>query len=112
MALSDAQIDRFSRQIILPQIGGIGQERLLQSSVAVAGDGELAAITALYLVSAGVGRIALHRSHRLSAELGDLNPEVQVTLASGALGSVDADVLIACDLAPAEIDRGGPSGPP
>jgi molybdopterin-synthase adenylyltransferase len=113
MALSDAQIDRFSRQIVLPQVGGIGQERLLGSAVALAGEGELAAITALYLVAAGVGRIVLHGQHRsLSAELGDLNPDVLLTLASGVLGSVDADVLIACDVLLAEIYAAAAAGRP
>lgn len=112
MALSDAQIDRFSRQIILPQVGGTGQERLLGSAVALAGAGELAAITTRYLVAAGVGRIALHGSHQLSGELNDLNPETHVTPVSGALGSIDADVLIACDCGLAEIDRAARSARP
>jgi molybdopterin-synthase adenylyltransferase len=112
MALSDAQIDRFSRQIVLPQIGGAGQERLLGSAVALAGEGELAAITALYLVGAGVGRFTLHGSHSLCGELRDLNPEAHVTPASGALGSVDVDVLVACDRTLAEIDRAALSGRP
>lgn len=112
MALSDAQIDRFSRQIILPQIGGTGQERLLRSAVAVAGDSEFAAITALYLAGAGIGRVVVHGRNEASGELSDLNPDVQVTLASGALGSVDADVLIACDAPLAEIDAAAAAGRP
>jgi molybdopterin/thiamine biosynthesis adenylyltransferase len=104
MALNDAQIDRFSRQIVLPQIGGTGQERLLRSAIALAGEGELATITALYLTGAGVGRIALHGSHQLRGELSDLNPDVEISLTSRALGSVDVDVLIACDAPLAGID--------
>jgi molybdopterin/thiamine biosynthesis adenylyltransferase len=107
MALSDAQIERFSRQIILPQIGAAGQQRLLRSSIAVAGDGPLAEIAALYLAGAGVGSIALHGADRepLRAQLLDLDPDVRVSLPAGALGGVDADVLVACDAALAEIDR-------
>src|SRR5258705_139440 len=37
MALSEMQIERFSRQIILPQIGGTGQQRLLDAAVALGG---------------------------------------------------------------------------
>lgn len=107
MALSDAQIDRFSRQIVLPQIGGRGQERLLGSAIALAGDGELAAAAARYLAAAGVGRLALHGNHQLRDELRDLDPEVEVTTASGRLDSSAPDVLVLCDCALATIDRAG-----
>jgi len=114
MALSDAQIDRFSRQIILPQIGGRGQERLLRASIALAGEGELAELSALSLAGAGIGRIALHGSAgaALGDDLVDLHPDLQVTLATGALGSTDADVLVACDLPPTELNRAGRAGRP
>jgi adenylyltransferase/sulfurtransferase len=112
MALSDAQIDRFSRQIVLPQIGGTGQERLLRSAVALAGEGELATSAALYLTGAGVGRITLHGSHQLRGELRDLNPDVEISLTGRALGSVDADVLIACQAQLAGIDAAAAIGRP
>ena len=60
MGLSEEQIQRYSRHILLPEVGGVGQERLLASSVliAYAEDEESAALTALiYLAAAGVGRI-------------------------------------------------------
>lgn len=57
--LSDAQIERYSRQIILPSIGGRGQQRLLSSTVGLIGDGPLAATAALYLTAAGIGRLEL-----------------------------------------------------
>ena len=60
--LGDAQIERYSRQIILPQVGGRGQEKILQSRVYVDGDGLLAATALLYLVAAGVGTVGLARS--------------------------------------------------
>lgn len=106
MALSDAQIDRFSRQIILPQIGAAGQQRLLQSSIAIGGGGALTEIAALYLAGAGIGRITLHGTDRqaLRVQLLDLHPEVEVSLPHGPLGSVDAAVLVACDYELAEID--------
>jgi molybdopterin-synthase adenylyltransferase len=107
MALSDAQIERFSRQIILPQIGASGQQRLLHSSAALAGDGALAEHVALYLSGAGIGPLALHGRdrERVRAELLDLNPEVQISLPSEAFGARDADVLIACDVAPDALER-------
>lgn len=60
MVLSEEQIQRYSRHILLPGVGGAGQERLLASSVLIAysEDEESAALTALaYLAAAGVGRI-------------------------------------------------------
>lgn len=57
--LSDAQIERYSRQIILPQLGGKGQEKFLQSRILVNGSGTRQAITLLYLAAAGVGTIGV-----------------------------------------------------
>jgi adenylyltransferase/sulfurtransferase len=107
MTLSDAQIDRFSRQIIVPQIGGRGQLRLLQSSVALAGSSALAEHTALYLAGAGIGRLAVHARDgaALRAALVDLNPEAQVSAAGERFGAVAADVLVACDVDTTDVDR-------
>ena len=60
--LGDAQIERYSRQIILPQVGGKGQEEILRSQVYVDGDGLLAAAALFYLVAAGVGTIGVARA--------------------------------------------------
>ena len=60
MGLSEEQIQRYSRHILLPGVGGVGQERLLASSVLLAFSAaeENAALVALtYLAAAGVGRI-------------------------------------------------------
>jgi molybdopterin/thiamine biosynthesis adenylyltransferase len=57
--LSDAQIERYSRQLILPEIGPAGQERLLAGSVALAGDPGANAAALLYLAGAGVGRLTV-----------------------------------------------------
>jgi adenylyltransferase/sulfurtransferase len=61
MELSRAQIERYSRHILLPDIGGSGQKRLLGASVAVSvGPRREAAVAALvYLAAAGVGRLLL-----------------------------------------------------
>ena len=60
--LEDTQIERYSRQIILPQVGGKGQEKLLRSRVYVDGDGLLATAALLYLAAAGVGTIGVARA--------------------------------------------------
>ena len=74
MGLSEEQIQRYSRHILLPGVGGVGQERLLASSVLIvfSEDEESAALMALaYLAAAGVGRIGwypLHESDGLKQE--------------------------------------------
>ena len=65
--LSDAQIERYSRQIILPQVGGKGQEKIQRSRVLVHTDGLLEATALLYLAAAGVGTIGIVRSQSASS---------------------------------------------
>ncbi|MDX1485713.1 MAG: molybdopterin-synthase adenylyltransferase MoeB [Alphaproteobacteria bacterium] len=59
MEFSDAQLERYARHIILPELGGAGQEKLLRSSVLVIGAGGLGSPLLLYLAAAGVGRIGI-----------------------------------------------------
>ena len=57
MSLSDRQLDRYARHIVLKEIGGEGQRRLLAAAVAVIGAGGIGAPAIQYLAAAGVGRI-------------------------------------------------------
>ena len=57
--MDDEILLRYSRQILLPEIDIAGQQRLLDSSVALFGLGGLGSPVALYLAAAGVGRIVL-----------------------------------------------------
>ncbi len=59
MALTEQQMERYSRHIILEQVGGAGQERLLASKVLIVGAGGLGAPAAVYLAAAGVGTIGI-----------------------------------------------------
>ncbi len=59
MGLTEEQIERYSRQIILEQVGGAGQEKLLSSKVLIIGAGGLGAPAGLYLAAAGVGTIGI-----------------------------------------------------
>lgn len=57
--MDDAQLLRYSRHILLDEIGVEGQQRLLESTALVVGAGGLGSPAALYLASAGIGRIVL-----------------------------------------------------
>ena len=54
-----SELDRYSRQILLPEIGDTGQKQLLASSVAVVGCGALGTVIASTLVRAGVGMVRI-----------------------------------------------------
>ena len=59
MTLSNKQIERYSRQIILKKIGVAGQKKLLKSKVLIVGAGGLGSPIALYLTAAGIGTIGI-----------------------------------------------------
>jgi len=124
--MDDPQLLRYSRQILLPQIGLEGQQRLLAARVLIIGVGGLGSPVAMYLAASGVGHLVLvdydmvelsnlqrqiaHSTDRLgmhkvtSAQhaLTALNPEVQVTAIAGQL---DPEALVEqVQLADAVVD--------
>jgi molybdopterin/thiamine biosynthesis adenylyltransferase len=57
--LSEAQLDRYARHIVLKEIGGEGQRKLLAAHVAVVGAGGIGCPAIQYLAAAGVGRLTI-----------------------------------------------------
>jgi len=96
MTLTDAQIDRYSRQIIVPRIGGRGQERLLAARILLSGDARDIEAPLAYLVGAGVGKIRVRATGITEkiAEMRELNPDVSVTIANKSQGGVDLALMI------------------
>src|SRR5437763_16351867 len=66
MALSDEELERYARHIVLREVGGAGQARLRQAKVLVIGAGGLGSPLILYLAAAGVGTIGIVDFDRVS----------------------------------------------
>ncbi len=116
--LTDQQLARYARHIVLKEIGGSGQRKLLAARVAVVGAGGLGSSCLQYLAAAGVGRITVIDDDRVDlsnlqrqvlhgtadvgvakagsakAALKALNPEVRVTAVSTRLTADNADSLL------------------
>ena len=96
MSLTDAQIDRYSRQIIVPRVGGRGQERLLAARMLLVGDARDIEAPLTYLIGAGVGAIYLKVSGDQIAltEKYELNADVSVTIADESQARIDSALVI------------------
>ena len=119
MSLTDAQLDRYARHIVLKEIGGEGQRSLLRSSVAIIGAGGIGSPAIQYLAAAGVGAlrvidddaVALDNLQRqvlfgtpdvgrpkteVAAErVAALNPDVRLEARHERLDATNVDALVA-----------------
>ncbi|CAM5515125.1 molybdopterin/thiamine biosynthesis adenylyltransferase [Aquamicrobium terrae] len=117
-ALTDEELERYARHIVLPEIGGAGQQRLKRARVLVIGAGGLGAPVLAYLAAAGVGtlgivdddavslsnlqRQVIHGTADIGAPKGEsaaaaiarLNPHVKVELHALRLTAENAPALV------------------
>jgi adenylyltransferase/sulfurtransferase len=116
--LSDSELERYARQIILPDLGGVGQKRLKQAKVVVIGAGGVGSAVIQALAGAGVGllrvidddvvdRSNLHRqpifrddqTGQQKAQLGaafarQLNPDVETEPVQARVSAENAEELV------------------
>lgn len=86
-SLTEAQRERYSRHLLLPEVGEVGQAKLLSAKVLLLGAGGLGSPAALYLAAAGVGTIGL-----VDADVVDMsNLQRQVLHATSRLGTPKVD---------------------
>lgn len=91
MPLDDIQIERYSRQLVLPEIGPRGHARLASARVAVTASGPAAERVVAYLAAAGVGTLML--APGLAAVVDPAQTDVRVeALAAAGIAPVDAVV--------------------
>ncbi len=87
--LADTEVERYSRQLLLPEVGEAGQLRLRQARVTVVGCGGLGVPAALYLGAAGVGRLRLVDPDRVELD----NLQRQLAYRTSDLGRSKVEVL-------------------
>ena len=116
--LDDEKLARYSRHLLIPEVGIEGQQRLLETSILLIGAGGLGSPAALYLAAAGVGRMGIVDDDRVdasnlqrqvlhsTAELGEskahsaraaiegLNPDVDVVTYEERLTSENVDRIL------------------
>lgn len=116
--MNDQELLRYSRHILLTEIGVEGQERILDSHVLIIGAGGLGSPVATYLASAGVGRLTicddddvdltnlqrqiLHREDRIGVnkaesartELATINPNCEVQAIAARVGEPELSALV------------------
>lgn len=118
MSLTDEQIERYARHVILKEVGGPGQQKLMKAKVLVIGAGGLGSPILMYLAAAGVGTLGvidddvvdlsnlqrqiIHKTGNLGLEktlsaketLKEINPEVTIISHQQRLEAKNAEEII------------------
>lgn len=118
MPLSDEELERYARHIVLREIGGPGQAKLRRARVAVVGAGGLGSPALMYLAAAGVGRLTVidndlvslsnlqrqvihgtgdvgrHKTDSARDAIARINPGVQVLLRPARLDASNVEALL------------------
>lgn len=119
MDFTEEQIERYSRHIILPEVGGIGQIKIREASCFIVGAGGLGAPAAIYLAAAGIGKLGIidddqvdlsnlqrqvihhtrdvgvHKAESAKAKINAMNPDVEVVTYHERLMAANARELVA-----------------
>ncbi|MDH4229616.1 MAG: molybdopterin-synthase adenylyltransferase MoeB [Nitrospirota bacterium] len=119
MDFTEDQIQRYSRHIILPEVGGLGQIKIRQASCFIVGAGGLGAPAAMYLAAAGIGKLGIidddnvdlsnlqrqvihhtrdvgtHKAESAKAKINAMNPDVEVVIHRDRLKAHNARELVA-----------------
>ncbi len=102
VGLSDEQLERYSRHIILDEVGPAGQEKLLASRVLIIGAGGLGSPVSMYLAAAGVGTIGIvdgdtvdlsNLQRQIAYQTSDLG-HAKVTSAAARMVAINPDVKV------------------
>jgi molybdopterin/thiamine biosynthesis adenylyltransferase len=111
MALSEREIERYSRQLVLPEWSGAVQERLSTASAVVVGAGALGSPAATYLAAAGVGRLGIVDGDwveisNLQRQFLHYTPDLEAQKAESAaqkLGVLNSEITV--EPYPVEVDE-------
>ncbi len=119
MDFTEEQIERYSRHIILPEVGGLGQAKIREASVFIVGAGGLGAPAAMYLAAAGIGKLGIidddavdlsnlqrqvihhtkdvgvHKAESAKEKVNRMNPDVEVITYHDRLKAHNARELVA-----------------
>ena len=118
MALSDDELDRYARHIVLPQVGGAGQQRLKEARVVVVGAGGIGSALLPALAGAGVGHLTVidddrvelsnlqrqplysadqvgqRKAHLAARFVGKRNPHIDVRTVADRIDADNADAIL------------------
>ena len=88
--MTDEQLERYARHIVLKEIGGAGQARLLSADVAVIGAGGIGSPAILYLAAAGVGKIRVIDDDEVALS----NLQRQIMFDTAEIGTAKAEAAM------------------